>query len=113
VERELDGVADALGKAREEVVGDALSGGDIDDEEEGEIVSVAVDVYCDCDCDVLANVVCAINDSEESSPALKDDNEDETAVADSTEDSARLEALTLIVSVPVSPSLCCDNTVDT
>lgn len=119
VESELDDVADALVKAIEEEVGDALFGGDIEEEDgdDDETVSaVAVDASCDCDCEVLVGVLCADDGAEETSLALAEeaDDKDEAAVAedDNVDEEAGLEALTTALAVFASPSLGA-NTVDT
>lgn len=110
VERELDGVAEALARVAEEVVGDALS--EADTEDEAKTASVAVDAYCN----VLVSVICDVDGVEEVSLAFEEEGEDADAEVeadgDNTDNEASKEALTTTVSVLDTPSLCAIATLD-
>lgn len=101
VERELDGVAEALARTVEDGVCDALSEDCAEDE--GDCVLLAMDA----DCDVLVNVFCDVNVVEDRASTVEDrdsmveDKEDEAADADDdrAEDEADEEALTTVVSI--------------
>jgi hypothetical protein len=100
-EREPDGVAEALARVTGGVEGDTLS----EDTAEGEdeTVSITVDAYCN----VLVGVVCNVDGVEEVSSTFEEPGDkDADADEDDTDDEASEEALTAVVSVLATPSLC-------
>jgi hypothetical protein len=99
-EREFDGVAEAVARVLEGVVGDVLSEDRVDDE--GETVSVTVDA----DCGDLVSLVCGIDgDGDGDGVGIEVENADTDGDVDNKDEEA-LTTTATTASVLLTPSLC-------
>jgi hypothetical protein len=101
-EREFDGVAEAVARVLEGVMGDVLSEDRVDDE--GDIVSVIVDA----DCGDLVSLVCGVDgdgDGDGDSVAIEVENADTDGDVDNKDEEA-LTTTATTASVLFTPSLC-------
>ena len=100
-ERKPDGVAEALARVAGGVKGDTLS----EDSAEGEDEAGSITV--DACCDVLVGLICDVDGVKEVSLTFEEPkDEDADADEDDTDVEASKEALTAVISVLATPSLC-------
>jgi hypothetical protein len=100
-EREFDGVAEAVARVLEGVVGDVLSEDRVDDEED--IVSVIVDA----DCGDLVSLVCGVDgDGGCDSIGIEVENADTDGDVDKKDEEALTTTTAITASALLTPSLC-------